>query len=49
MKIDYDKLDTYIKTHKKVLEKMSDKEYNNHINQVLEEFHCEEKEKRTNR
>lgn len=44
MKIDYEKLDAYLKQNKRLLEAMSDKDYNDHINAILEEFHYDEEE-----
>jgi hypothetical protein len=49
VKINYDNLDAYTKTHKKLLESMSDKEYNDHINTILEELHYDEKKEEEDR
>lgn len=49
MKIDYEALEAYLKEHKKALESMTDIEFNDHINSVLEKFHAEESPKKENR
>ena len=43
MKIDYNALSTFLSQHKKLLEAMSDKEYNDYVNSILDDFHYEEK------
>lgn len=42
MKIDYDKMAAYFKRNKKMLDAMSDQEFNLHLACILEEFHYAE-------
>jgi hypothetical protein len=39
MSIDYTRLAEHLKKNKKTLDSMSDKEYNEYLNQLLEDFH----------
>lgn len=39
MKDDHDKLDDYVKSHKRLLESMTDEEYNEHLNELVKNFH----------
>lgn len=39
MKDDHDKLEEYVKSHKRLLESMTDEEYNEHLKELVKQFH----------
>ena len=42
MKINYDRMEQILKREKRKMDAMTDKEYNEYIEQLLEEFHDEQ-------